>query len=159
MLYRGTPAGKVAEHTALEGFCSRWMLWRCPKELGEWSSWHHGGSPYRSQQISHLSHCFGKISVKRDVSRENFFWLVVWSQSPWWQDCVAGTHHTLMIQEADMEEETKQAGHRGLPCRALPSGSATSPDSTSRRPSVQTQEPSEDFSQSNFISPKEKLDL
>lgn len=63
-----------------------------------------------------------------------------------------------MIQEADMEEETKQAEHRGLSCRALPNGSATSPDSTSRRQSVQTQESSEDFSQSNFISPKEKLD-
>lgn len=72
---------------------------------------------------------------------------------------MAETHQTLMIQEADMEEETKQAGHRGLPCRALPNGSATSPDSTSQRPSVQTQAPSEDFSQSNFILPKEKLDL
>lgn len=96
MLYRGTPAGKVAEHTALEGSCSRWMLWRCPKELGEWSSWHHGGSPYRSQQISHLSHCFGKVSVKRDVSREISFdsWYegrvhggrIVWLGliTPWW---------------------------------------------------------------------------
>lgn len=116
-------------------------------------------SPYRSQKISHLPQCFGKISVKRGVSGGGFLWLVVWRQSPQWQGCVAGTHQTLMIQEADMEEETKQAGHRGLPGRALPNGSATSPDSTSRRPSVQTQAPSEDFSQSNFILPKEKLDL
>lgn len=112
------------------------MLQRCPEDPARNFPDVMGASLHGSQKISYVSHCFGKPYDRSDLSGKGFLLAHDWKaesmvvekmcQSLWWQECVAGTHHILMVQETETEQETGTLSLSGL----KPKGSTVSPDST-----------------------------